>query len=246
MKREFSFPLVADNETVLGTEPHMALYDESDLISNIKGPYQDKEFSPVTVTVEVPDDYVLTSEVEQPKEYIPRHSVREVGQPYVPKRGRNIQFSPLYDAKPSFHSRKERLSPQLPPLSSSEKTVGQRARELAQEDIKKKRSASYLQSDLPFVTKLPKPTPSAKAMNEQKISQLSHLADKLHQETYILADMPETYSLEKEDRLEEKSAPQNSFDFLKKSQIYDYPERQVTRERQVAQELNLTHMEEEL
>ena len=32
------FPLVADNEILIGANPVMSLYDESDLISNIKGP----------------------------------------------------------------------------------------------------------------------------------------------------------------------------------------------------------------
>ena len=38
------FPLVADNEILIGANPVMSLYDESDLISNIKGPYQELDF----------------------------------------------------------------------------------------------------------------------------------------------------------------------------------------------------------
>lgn len=38
------FPLVADNEILIGANPVMSLYDESDLISNIKGPYQERDF----------------------------------------------------------------------------------------------------------------------------------------------------------------------------------------------------------
>ena len=45
------FPIVSDDEIMLTEMPFMDLYDESDLISNIKGDYQDKnylEWSPIT------------------------------------------------------------------------------------------------------------------------------------------------------------------------------------------------------
>lgn len=35
------FPIIADDEIMLTEMPHMNLYDELDLISNIKGDYQD-------------------------------------------------------------------------------------------------------------------------------------------------------------------------------------------------------------
>ena len=50
MKQE-RFPLVSDDEVVLTEMPVMNLYDESDLISNIKGEYRDKnylEWAPIT------------------------------------------------------------------------------------------------------------------------------------------------------------------------------------------------------
>ena len=50
MKQE-RFPIVSDDEIMLTEMPFMDLYDESDLISNIKGDYQDKnylEWSPIT------------------------------------------------------------------------------------------------------------------------------------------------------------------------------------------------------
>ena len=43
MKQE-RFPLVSDDEVVLTEMPVMNLYDESDLISNIKGEYRDKNY----------------------------------------------------------------------------------------------------------------------------------------------------------------------------------------------------------
>lgn len=43
MKQE-RFPLVSDDEVMLTEMPVMNLYDESDLISNIKGEYRDKNY----------------------------------------------------------------------------------------------------------------------------------------------------------------------------------------------------------
>ena len=42
--REERFPLVSDDEVILTEMPVMNLYDESDLISNIKGEYRDKNY----------------------------------------------------------------------------------------------------------------------------------------------------------------------------------------------------------
>ena len=78
-----------------------------------------------------------------------------------------------------------------------------------------------------------------------KVDRLTRLANNLRQSEYILADMPTVYSLKKEDREQVQSVKKNSYDFLKKSQVYNYPERTIQRERQLAQELNLTHIEEE-
>ncbi|MGQ7409862.1 hypothetical protein ACTGWG_12495, partial [Streptococcus suis] len=80
---------------------------------------------------------------------------------------------------------------------------------------------------------------------ESKAGRLTRLADNLRQTDYILADMPAVYSLKKEDREQEQVIKKNSYDFLRKSQVYNYPERRQQRDRQVAQELNLTHIEEE-
>ena len=41
-----------------------------------------------------------------------------------------------------------------------------------------------------------------------------------------------------------KNVKKNSYDFLKRSQVYNYTERQIHREHRIAQELNLTHLED--
>ena len=66
MKQE-RFPLVSDDEVMLTEMPVMNLYDESDLISNIKGEYRDKnylEWAPITEEASVKP---IEKQVEKPK-----------------------------------------------------------------------------------------------------------------------------------------------------------------------------------
>ena len=65
--REERFPLVSDDEVILTEMPVMNLYDESDLISNIKGEYRDKnylEWAPITEETPVKP---IEKSVEKPK-----------------------------------------------------------------------------------------------------------------------------------------------------------------------------------
>ena len=55
--KQVRFPIVSDDEIMLTEMPFMNLYDESDLISNIKGDYQDKnylEWSPINAEKKSP------------------------------------------------------------------------------------------------------------------------------------------------------------------------------------------------
>lgn len=217
VRKQEQFPLVADGEILVGPNPTMHLYEESDLISNIRGPYHEKDFAGTQVV-----DQAVAPVERGPKE--------------------TELLPPLFEAKRSPYSRKERAQ-SLGTPSREGKTQGQLAREAAREDLKRKRSAGYLKTDKPTPAKVFKQTPP---QVEDKQSSLSQVADRLRQTHYILADMPAVYSLKKEDREQEQAAPiKNSYDFLRKSQVYNYPERKIKKERQLAQELNLTHIEEE-
>ncbi|HEM4136732.1 hypothetical protein [Streptococcus suis] len=219
IRHEKRFPLVADDEVLVGENPIMSLYDESDLISNIRGPYQEKEFSWSTDSQRV----ASAKPVAQTEDEL---------------------LPPLFEAKPSHYSRKERLQQLTKAKPSPVKTQGQLAREQAREDLKKKRSATYLRDEKPAPAKVVVKPPVV-STTESKAGRLTRLADNLRQTDYILADMPAVYSLKKEDREQEQVIKKNSYDFLRKSQVYNYPERRQQRDRQVAQELNLTHIEEE-
>ncbi|HEM4287077.1 TPA: hypothetical protein U1261_002004 [Streptococcus suis] len=218
IRHEKRFPLVADDEVLVGENPIMSLYDESDLISNIRGPYQEKEFSWFTDSQRV----ASAKPVAQTEDEL---------------------LPPLFEAKPSHYSRKERLQQLTKAKPSPVKTQGQLAREQAREDLKKKRSATYLRDEKPAPAKVVVKPPVV-STTESKAGRLTRLADNLRQTDYILADMPAVYSLKKEDREQEQVIKKNSYDFLRKSQVYNYPERRQQRDRQVAQELNLTHIEE--
>ncbi|HHT7813442.1 TPA: hypothetical protein ACT2IF_000782 [Streptococcus suis] len=219
IRHEKRFPLVADDEVLVGENPIMSLYDESDLISNIRGPYQEKEFSWSTDSQRV----ASAKPVAQTEDEL---------------------LPPLFEAKPSHYSRKERLQQLTKTKPFPVKTQGQLAREQAREDLKKKRSTTYLRDEKPAPAKVVVKPPIV-STTESKAGRLTRLADNLRQTDYILADMPAVYSLKKEDREQEQVIKKNSYDFLKKSQVYNYPERRQQRDRQVAQELNLTHIEEE-
>ncbi|NQG97820.1 hypothetical protein HO675_06945 [Streptococcus suis] len=226
MNSQNRFPVIADHENVVETRPVMDLYDETDLISNIRGNYQDRFFDgPVSTDLPTKDDPIQHGPSE--RDLLP----------------------PLFEVKPSPYSRKERLAK---PMVKSDvrgealpKTQGQLAREQAREDIKRKKTASYLKNDKPHPAKVIQKERSVD--QPQKLSQkLADLANRLRQENYILADLPPVYSLKKEDREREIGRPRNSYDFLRKSQVYNYPERKFQKERRMAQELNLIHMEEEI
>lgn len=216
---ERRFPLIADDEILVGQQAVMNLYEEADLISNIRGPYQERTFEG-----EAPQEASQpqkTSSVVDETDLLP----------------------PLFEARTSSYSRKKRLQKPKREERFLGKTQVQLAREMAREDIKRKKSAAYLTDDKPQPAKVVKREPM-NPVTDSRVERLGYLADKLRQETYILADLPTVYSLKKENRQEEQTAKKNSYDFLKKSQVYNYPENKVQKERQLAQELNLTHIEE--
>lgn len=132
---------------------------------------------------------------------------------------------------------------------SASKSYAELAREEARADLKKKRSAAYLTSD--FTTKkrpYPAVTNGNTAISHQPTaffqkengSGLSKYSRNLKQDHYILADIKVNTSLPKESPKKSK----NNYDFLKTSQIYNKKELQNQRERRIAQELNLTRLEE--
>lgn len=118
------------------------------------------------------------------------------------------------------------------------------ARAEAREDLKKKRSAPYLNFDKPgFKSKeLPNPKPSQKDKDKAQVNTLTQAANRLKQETYITAEIKPLY--QHVPPVSDEKPRKNSYDFLKTSQVYHYQESQTKKEKKVAQELNLTRFEQ--
>ncbi|MEW4354290.1 cystathionine gamma-synthase [Streptococcus pneumoniae] len=130
-----------------------------------------------------------------------------------------------------------------------QKTYGELAREQAREDLKKKRSAAYLTSPMPSKSHGFNKRDTAKKHHQvkptapfqkEKPGEFAKYGTKLKQKSYILADLPQEKS---QSTKEASSKSKNSYDFLKKSQIYNPEIKQTKRGQGHAQELNLTRFE---
>lgn len=197
MKR---FPLVADDEPVVSPLKQMALYDNEDLITNIRGDYQDKDYQDVT------RDYQFVKDVAEVQATAPdRVATIEAGKSYASQ-----------------------------------------ARQEARRDVKQKRQAFLAKeskkSVKPTFQKEVKQAPTAKLVQvKEGLTGLARVASNLQQDSYILAELPRTYVPGQTEDVPKKH--KNSYDFLKKSQIYNYEENQNRKEHRVAQELNLNRLD---
>lgn len=128
---------------------------------------------------------------------------------------------------------------------SEGKSYAELARDEARRDIKKKRQA-YLSNE---VKKMPSKTAFQQQLKAtlpktpaKLTNKLSHLTEKMHQEDYILAEIPVTYK--EPDNTSVPKPKKNNYDFLKRSQIYNKEAQQSQREHRMAQELNLTRFDD--
>ncbi|MBJ6746233.1 hypothetical protein JEQ21_07155 [Streptococcus sp. 121] len=174
------FPL----EPIFEERKYLNLYEESDLISNIKGDYEDKS---------------------------------------------------IYDWAPISNVRQEVELPQEAKTFQTDAALG---REEARESVRQKRSAAYLQDDpnqtfrKELQSRRLKTEPTA-LFQQESASDYRKYSQNLSQERYILADLRGSRG-----RKPKKSANKDSYDFLRKSQIYQEKEQKVT-PRQTNQELDL-------
>lgn len=72
---------------------------------------------------------------------------------------------------------------------------------------------------------------------------MSRFTKKLHQDNYILAELPKEYK-EPKNLPQQGTTKKNNYDFLKSSQIYNNKEMRQQREKTIAQELNLSRFED--
>lgn len=222
--REKTFPIVDDNEPLLGTMPHMDLYEEADLISNIIGDYQDKnhlEWSPISD--------VLSSEAVKAQGTKMREAFKAKGQNHQglqqePIGKIRIDKSHLGERVGKESSRKvtkKRIPPHLTKDSLTAQAFGREQKK--EQSTKKKKPTAPFQKEHP--------------------GEYARFSAPLRQTEYILADLKPHYQPMEDGKDKSQRPNKNNYDFLKKSQIYNQQDPKTPRERKIAQELNLTGLE---
>lgn len=201
----------------------------------------------------ISDDEVMLSEMPRMNLYDESDLISNINGDYVDKN--YLEWEPIVKKIADSQVKEGKAYQATSAIPSDEvakpapKSYAELAREEARADLKKKRSAAYLTSDF-TAKKRPYPavTNGNTAISHQPTaffqkengSGLSKYSRNLKQDHYILADIKVNTSLPKESPKKSK----NNYDFLKTSQIYNKKELQSQRERRIAQELNLTRLEE--
>ncbi|MDY5974208.1 hypothetical protein [Streptococcus hyovaginalis] len=222
--RRRMFPLVPDDEPVIGQSTAMHLYDNEDLITNINGTYYDKDYSDVTSDL---SSVRNTSPFKETGEAVVSQT-KEHGLTYA-EQAREKAKEDLRQKKQRYVEQELRRSQPLTSLSRQTASP-----------VMTKASQQTSPSERPVRSRtVSRQAPNAKAKTPEKHqTELSVYSQKLRQESYILVDLPKVYK--QPERVADSKPKKNSYDFLKRSQIYNHQERQEKRERQIAQELNLT------
>ena len=201
----------------------------------------------------ISDDEIMLSEMPRMNLYDESDLISNINGDYVDKN--YLEWEPIVKKIADSQVKEGKAYQATSAIPSDEvakpapKSYAELAREEARADLKKKRSAAYLTSD--FITKKrshPAVNNANTAISHQPTaffqkengSGLSKYSRNLKQDHYILADIKVNTSLPKESPKKSK----NNYDFLKTSQIYNKKELQNQRERRIAQELNLTRLEE--
>ena len=201
----------------------------------------------------ISDDEIMLSEMPRMNLYDESDLISNINGDYVDKN--YLEWEPIVKKIVDSQVKEGKAYQATSAIPSAEvakpapKSYAELAREEARADLKKKRSAAYLTSD--FITKKrfhPAVNNANTAISHQPTaffqkengSGLSKYTRNLKQDHYILADIKVNTSLPKESPKKSK----NNYDFLKTSQIYNKKELQNQRERRIAQELNLTRLEE--
>jgi len=197
----------------------------------------------------VSDDEVMLTEMPVMDLYDESDFISNIKGEYRDKN--YLEWAPITEEKPVKQIEKPVEKPKKAGLGVKKegKSYAEQAREEARADLKKKRSASYLTKDI-----TPTRRPSQQRLDRQgnqptapfqkeNPGEFVKYSQKLTQSHYILAEEVNNISTQAEPK--ETSGPKkNSYDFLKKSQIYNKKTQQKEQERQVAQELNLTRITE--
>lgn len=211
------FPQVGDNELMLTEMPHMNLYDETDLISNITGDYVDKnylEWQPIAENTK------------------PKHPYHQPLEEALPKR-RPVR-------KPDF---KEPIDKKSPANRYAEE-ARERAREDLKKKrtapyLTTDPAATTSKRKKPFISERKPGQPTAPFQKENP-GELLKYSKRLRQDQLILAE----FESAGEPEVAEPTEKKNNYDFLKTSQIYNKDQHKLKLQ-PIKQELDLTHLDQE-
>ena len=189
----------------------------------------------------ISDDEIMLSEMPRMNLYDESDLISNINGDYVDKN--YLEWEPIVKKIADSQVKEGKAYQATSAIPSAEvakpapKSYAELAREEARADLKKKRSAAHPAVNNANTAISHQPTAFFQKENGSGLSKYSR---NLKQDHYILADIKVNTSLPKESPKKSK----NNYDFLKTSQIYNKKELQNQRERRIAQELNLTRLEE--
>ena len=211
------FPQVGDNELMLTEMPHMNLYDETDLISNITGDYVDKnylEWQPIAENTK------------------PKHPYHQPLEEHLPKRRpvRKPDFKEPIDKKSPANRYAEEARERAREDLKKKRTAPYLTTDPATTTSKRKK---------PFISERKHGQPTAPFQKENP-GELLKYSKRLRQDQLILAE----FESAGEPEVAEPTEKKNNYDFLKTSQIYNKDQHKLKLQ-PIKQELDLTHLDQE-
>lgn len=211
------FPQVGDNELMLKEMPHMNLYDETDLISNITGDYVDKnylEWQPIAENTK------------------PKHPYHQPLEEPLPKRRpvRKPDFKEPIDKKSPANRYAEEARERAREDLKKKRTAPYLTTDPAAATSKRKKS---------FISERKPGQPTAPFQKENP-GELLKYSKRLRQDQLILAE----FESAGEPEVAEPTEKKNNYDFLKTSQIYNKDQHKL-KPQPFKQELDLTHLDQE-
>lgn len=215
------FPLVADGEPIIESAKQMSLYENEDLITNIHGFYQDKDYDDVTRDF----NFVDTSQ-SSPSNTASRQHIIDEGRSYAEEARKR--------ARADLKQKRQAYLAQDFNFNAKSKTHPKPQSNLKQDfkkDLIKEDTSAQIQTK-----------EATRQTHKRSESKWSSYSEKLQQDTYILAEIPKVYTEPSPPEQVQKS--KNNYDFLKRSQIYNSQENRYQKEKTIAQELNLSRLDD--
>ena len=180
------FPLIPDGESCLQEPVSMRLYENEDLITNIRGPYQDKDYNDL-----LPNYDFLSAKPSNRKQASKRVETQEAGMTYA-EEAREKAKRDVREKRQKFlrqevqqtkhtNSRQLTAKPKVEAKPSFEATVEPAAVTTDKGPV----TASILGAPVSAIKRTLAPN--------GKHSKIHHLANRLQQDSYILAEVAPTY-----------------------------------------------------